>query len=69
VKLIKFKFQGPPFAQAPSKALGGALVMRSRGHTLIKNAKVRYLNHYRLSITEVCRQLIDKNIILFFWIL
>jgi hypothetical protein len=32
VKLMKFKFLGPSFARAPSKALGGALVTCSRGH-------------------------------------
>jgi len=33
VKLIKFKFQGPSFARAASKALGGALAMCSRGNS------------------------------------
>jgi hypothetical protein len=31
VKIMKLKLKGPSLAQAPSKALGGALAMRSQG--------------------------------------
>ena len=31
VKIMKLKLQGPSLSRAPSKALGGALAMRSQG--------------------------------------
>jgi hypothetical protein len=51
---MKLQRQGPSLSWAPSKALGGALVICSHGQTFLKKkiAKVTYLNHSQLSIVE-----------------
>jgi len=39
VKLMKLKLQEPSLAQAPSKALGGALAMCSHGDMFLQTMK------------------------------
>jgi len=64
---MKLKLQGPTLARALSKVMGGALVLCSHVHSFffIKSLKVRFFNHNRLRITEVCRA-VHINIKLFF---
>ena len=52
---VKLQRQGPSLAWAPSKALGGALVMCSHGHTFFLICNIKSFNHNQLNIVEVCQ--------------
>jgi hypothetical protein len=55
MKLMKLKLQGPSLALAPSKALGGAVVMCVTWlYVFEKSAKLIYLKHNRLITIEIC---------------